>query len=223
MTQTAVAVGVSVEPMDRITDIVVQKRRGSRRSIYVNGEFFAGVGEEIVAELGLRVGQEIDAEKLAEVIRAEEIRSARESALVMLDYRPRTEREIAAGLKRKGYSEEVIATVIERLSDVGLIDDEKFAEQWVDSRLRSRLAGRARIAWELRGKGVNQETIEKALSEVDGEDEVRMARELVAKKMASLSSPDEKAVRRLTSFLRRRGFDWDVISKVLNEFGGGDY
>lgn len=208
--------------MDRITDITVQKRRGSRRSIYVNGEFFAGVGEEVVAELGLRVGQEIDAQKLAEVIRAEEFRAAREAAFVMLDYRPRTKKEISDGLKRKGYSDEVIASVTERLLELGLIDDEKFAEQWVSSRISSRPTGRARMAWELRSKGVSQEAVEKALSEVDEEDEVRMAREIAAKKMNSISLDDDKARRKLAGFLRRRGFDWDVISRVLNEFDGGE-
>ena len=208
--------------MDRITDIAVQKRSGSRRSIYVNGEFFAGVGEEVVAELGLRVGQEIDAQKLAEMIRAEEFRSAREAAFAMLDYRPRTKKEISDGLKRKGYSDEIIVSVMARLLELGFIDDEKFAEQWVSSRISSRPTGRIRMAWELRSRGVSQETVEKALSEVDEEDELRMAREIAAKKIAFVSPDDEKARRRLAGFLRRRGFDWDVISRVLNEFYGGE-
>jgi regulatory protein len=107
--------------MDVITAIEPQKRRGNRRSIYVNGEFVAGVGEEIVVDLGLKVGQQVNGEKLAEVLRAVEVRRAREAALTLLDYRSRTRKELESRLLQKGYPEDIISRVLEQLENVDFV------------------------------------------------------------------------------------------------------
>jgi regulatory protein len=140
----------------RITAIEPQKKRSNRRSIYVDGQFAAGVDEEVVVRLKLGVGQDVDPARLALVLRAEEIRRARESALTLLDYRARTTAELERRLTGKGYPEEVVAEVIADLTRAGLVDDERFAAQWVAGRLASRPSGRARLAWELRSKGLTR-------------------------------------------------------------------
>ena len=182
----------------------------------MNGQFVAGVDEEVALELGLRVGQQVDAERLAEVLRAEEIRRAREAALTLLDYRARTEKELERRLLQKGYSEDVVADVIKQLENVDLIDDERFAESWVASRVATRPMGRTRMTWELRRKGIAPETVEEALEMVDEEKEFEMALELAGKKLGGESIKDRETKRRLAGFLQRRGFHWGTISSVLD-------
>lgn len=208
--------------MDTITAIEPQKRRGNRRSIFVNGEFVAGVSEEIVVDLRLKVGQQVDAEKLAEVIRAEEVRRARESALTLLDYRSRTEKELERRLLQKGYPEDVVATVLAQLANIDLINDERFASDWVASRVNYRPEGKSRMQWELRQKGVSPDVIDEALEQVDEDKEYDMALELARKKLGGSEITDRDEKRRLAAFLQRRGFHWGVVSRVLDKLGADD-
>ncbi|HOK53316.1 MAG TPA: regulatory protein RecX [Armatimonadota bacterium] len=202
--------------MDKITAIEAQKRRGNRRSIYVNGEFVAGVDQEVVLDLGLKVGQQVDGEKLAEVLRAEEFRKAREAALTLLDYRARTRKELERRLIQKGYSEDVVAQVIAQLEKIDLVNDERFAADWVASRVTGRPMGRSRMNWELRRKGIAPESVEEALQQVDEEREFEMALELAERKLGGTRPSDPDAKRRLASFLQRRGFYWEIVSRVLD-------
>jgi regulatory protein len=202
--------------MDTITAIEPQKRRGNRRSIYVNGQFVAGVDEEVVLELGLKVGQQVDAGRLTEVIQAEELRRARESALTLLDYRARTEKELERRLLQKGYPEDVVAQVITQLENVDLINDERFAANWVASRVASRPMGRTRMTWELRRKGIASETVDEALSQVDADKEFEMALELAEQRLGGEKLKDPESKRKLAGFLQRRGFYWDIVSRILD-------
>ena len=205
--------------MDTITAIEPQKRRENRRSIFVNGEFVAGVDEAVIVELGLKVGQHVDGERLTEVLRAEELRKAREAALTLLDYRARTQRELEQRLLRKGYAEDIIAQVLSQLEKVDLVNDERFASDWVSNRLINRPAGRSRMQWELRRKGVSSEIVDEALEQVDDETEFDMALELAQKKLGGKIIEDRDSRRKLAGFLQRRGFHWDIVSRVLDRVG----
>ncbi|MEN6519668.1 MAG: regulatory protein RecX [Armatimonadota bacterium] len=202
--------------MDVITAIEPQKRRRNRRSIYVNGEFVAGVGEEVVVDLGLKAGQEVDGEKLAEVLRAEEVRSAREAALTLLDYRARTGKELERRLLQKGYPEDIVSRVVEQLGNIDFVNDERFAADWVASRITNRPIGRSQMKWELRRKGVAPELVEKALEQVDEDKEFDMALDLAVKKLGGKEIEDPESKRKLAGFLQRRGFHWEVVSRVID-------
>ncbi|MEN6371251.1 MAG: regulatory protein RecX [Armatimonadota bacterium] len=202
--------------MDVITAIEQQKRRGNRRSIYVNGEFVAGVGEEVVVDLGLKTGQEVDGERLAEVLRAEEVRSAREAALTLLDYRSRTGKELERRLLQKGYPEDVVSAVIEQLGNIDFVNDGRFAADWVASRIVNRPIGRSQMKWELRRKGVAPELVEEALEQVDEEKEFDMALDLAVKKLGGKEINDPETKRKLAGFLQRRGFHWEIVSRVID-------
>jgi len=208
--------------MDVITAIEPQKRRGNRRSIYVDGQFVAGVDEEVVVELGLKVGQQVDGRRLGEVLRAEESRRAREAALTLLDYRARSQKELERRLREKGYAEDVVAVVLAQLEQVDLVNDERFASEWVASRLSGRPMGRMRMAWELRRKGIASEIVDEALAPVDEEKEFEMALELAEGKLGGARPKDPDVKRRLAGFLQRRGFHWGTVSRVLDRLTGDE-
>lgn len=211
-----------LEKMDTITAIEPQKRRGNRRSIYVDGQFVAGVDEEVVLDLGLKVGQQVDAERLAEVLREEETRRAREYALSLLDYRAKTRKELERKMLQKGYAEDVVATVLTRFEDIDLINDERFAADWVTSKLTYRPMGRTRLQWDLRRKGVAPEIVDEALEQVDEEKELEMALDLAGRKLGGAMPKDPDVKRKLVGFLQRRGFRWDIISRVLERLAPED-
>ena len=203
--------------MNTITAIEVQKKRGDRRSIYVDGEFVAGAHEEIVLALSLSVGQTFDKEQLIALVRAETVRKARESALRLISYRDRTRSEIRKRLIGNDYPEDIADEVIDKLSQAGLIDDEKFSRDWVKARTASKPMGRTRLTWELRSKGVEATMVEEALEDLDEDAEHALALELAARKAEKMDRGDPSFKNRLSSFLRRRGFGWEVISKIFDE------
>ena len=204
----------------RISAIEAQEKRGNRRSVFIDGRFALGVDGSVVADLGLRVGQRIGEEELQRIVRAEQVAKAKEKALRLLDFRPRSRAEISRSLARAGFAEDVVEETLERLEDLSLIDDEQFARTWVAHRLAGKGMGKARIKWELRQKGVPNEAIEEALSAVDGETERRSALEAARRRWVRDTSADDRTKRRrLAAFLRRQGYDWSIISAVLNELG----
>lgn len=203
--------------MGTITAIEPQKKRGYRRSIFVDGEFLVGTHEDVVIELGLGIGQSFDEERLIEIIRAEDLRKARESALRLLEYRDRSFIEIKRRLIRSEFPEDIVEEVIEQLSGCGLLDDEKFSRDWVNSRTAAKPMGRSRLAWELRSKGIDQTTVEGALENLDEDAEFELALSIARKKIDKKNSDDSNLKSRLSSFLARRGFSWEIINRVIDE------
>lgn len=203
--------------MGVITAIEVQKKRGRRRSIFVDGQFVIGVHDDIVTALNLSVGQHFDQEQLQKLVRAETLRKAYERALKLLAYRDRSMSEIRKRLLSADFPEDVVDEVISRLSDEGLLDDKRFSQEWVSSRATSKPMGRTRLVWELRSKGVDTDTIEEVLNNLDDDTELTLARSAAQNKFRKANREDPSFKNRLTSFLRRRGFDWDVIRRVVDE------
>ena len=198
-----------------ITAIEPQKKRGSRRSIFVDGEFVAGVHEDVVAALNLGVGQTLDRSRLVELVRAETARKARGSALRLINYRDRSISEIRKRLSANEFPEDIVDEVVDQLSRAGLVDDRKFSRDWVKSRTTGKPMGKARLAWELRSKGVEPRVVEEALEDLDEDAEYELALSVVAAKMYKADREDPTLKDRLSSFLRRRGFGWDVITRVI--------
>ncbi|MFB9902500.1 regulatory protein RecX [Allokutzneria oryzae] len=146
------------------------------------------------------------------------VEQAREICLRLLTVRPRTRVELEQALRRKEIPEDVIAAVLDRYSDLKLVDDAAFAELWVRSRhTHQGMAKRALVA-ELRRKGVDSETAADAASTVDSEAEEERARALVRRKIPSVMRVDELArVRRLVGMLARKGYSEGMAYRVVRE------
>lgn len=150
--------------------------------------------------------------------------NARDYALRLLAIRPRSIREIADRLQRKGYNGQEVDSVIADLSDLGLLDDRKFASQWIESRMALRPMGRARLRAELAAKGVDREIVVTTLAEYGNDlEEKGAALALARKKLGSLRGLEpEAARRRLAGFLGRRGFAAATVLRVLKEMAKKD-
>lgn len=148
---------------------------------------------------------------------------ARALCLRLLTARARTRAELAGQLAKRGYPDDVSAGVLDRLADVGLVDDRDFAEQWVRSRHVNAGKGKRALVAELRTKGVDDEVITAALADVDGGAERARAELLVADKLRRERLTDDadeiKLTRRLVAMLARRGYEqsmaFDVVKVAL--------
>lgn len=145
------------------------------------------------------------------------VEQAKDASLRLLAVRARSRAELARRLAEKGYSAEVAEAALERLAEVGLIDDADFARQWVRERHGFSGRGKRALAQELRRKGVASEDAEAALDSVTPDDEYERATELVRRKLRTLPAglDREKAMRRLVGMLARRGYGHQVAYAVV--------
>lgn len=147
---------------------------------------------------------------------------AREICLQLLTVRPRTRAELATALRRRGVDEQVAAEVLDRYSDVGMIDDAAFARAWVSSRHQGRGLARRALGSELRRRGVDTEIIGEALEQVDPEAEAATARALVNRKLRTTTGEPATIVRRLVGMLARKGYPPGLAYRVVKEALAGD-
>lgn len=142
---------------------------------------------------------------------------AKNNAYALLRQRPRSEYEIRSRLKLKGYSETVVEDVIALLRKTGDIDDRKFAEIWVESRMHMNPAGDVVLKYELREKGVSDSIIEATLSEkAEKYDEYEVAFSMATDRFERFKKLDRrKATKRVYDFLVRRGFKYDTIRRII--------
>jgi regulatory protein len=194
-----------------ITALSVQKRNPNRVNLYLDGEFAFGLARIVAA--WLYVGQELSDEKIQELQAEDEREVGFQQALRLLNYRHRSESELRKNLSEHKYSEEVIEHVIERLKRSGLVDDQRFAQNWVENRSEFRPRSKRALEIELRQRGLDREAIEKATEEVDDES---LAYQAAQKQAAKLRNLDWLSFRqKMYAFLARRGFGYDVIGEVV--------
>ena len=151
---------------------------------------------------------------------------AKNVCLRLLTVRARTRSELIEQLTKRGYEEDLSAKVLNRLTEVGLIDDEDFAEQWVRSRHANSGKGKRALAVELRKKGVDKEVIDAALADLDPAAERQRAEQLVRDKLRRERLDDDdgdvKVTRRLVGMLARRGYHQSMALDVVRDELAGE-
>ncbi len=143
---------------------------------------------------------------------------ARQIVLRQLTAAPRSRSQLEEALRRKDCPPDVAATVLDRMAEVGLVDDGAYAGMLVRSQQAGRGLARRALRQELRRKGVDDDTAAAALAEVDPQAEEARARELVTKKIRSMHGLEAQVqTRRLAGMLARKGYDAEVSMRVVRE------
>ena len=148
---------------------------------------------------------------------------ARNYVYMLLSKKSYTKKEIIDRLKRKLYEEDVIAAVVKEFEEEGWLNDRRYARAFAaDSKTFNR-AGKRLVRMKLMRKGVDSEIIESAVEKAyEGVDEYEMALELASKRMRSLQRLEKPAAaRRLQGYLARKGYNIDVIIKVVKKVLSG--
>lgn len=209
-----------------ITKVERQKKNPSRISLHVDNEYAVGIHKEVLLRFGLRVGDHITEKILDDLKRTEEIRQARESAIRLLSYRARSEKEIRDRLKKKGFSSNTADEVLDSLLKSGLVNDLEFARAFAHDKLLRKPMGKVMLKQELRKKGISKEEIEQVLNESyrsESEDEYafELANKRINRSQSSFAKLDPlKQRKRLSDYLARRGFDWETVTKAVERVLG---
>ncbi len=197
----------------KITALKLQKRNSQRVNVYLDGEYAFGLSRIVAAWLA--VDQTIDDGKISQLREQDALESAYQQALQFLNYRQRSQAEVRKNLQSHQIPEEIIASVLERLQSNGLVNDQNFAQNWVENRIEFHPRGKRALAMELRQRGLEDEAINQAIEQVDEE---QLAYQAAVKQLRKIDSNEWQEFRRkLSNFLLRRGFNFDVITPVVRQ------
>jgi regulatory protein len=188
-----------------------QARNKTRVNIYLDGKFGLSLPKILAARLS--IGQVLDEAALDRLKGDGEVESAYERALHFLGPRPRSEAEIRKRLADAEVPEAAVAAVLARLSQAGLVDDQAFANYWVDNRTTFRPRSKRLLRAELRQKGLGDEAVRSALAAVDDAGAAYTVARQRAGRLANLEHLEFR--RKLGAFLARRGFDYDTVEPVV--------
>ena len=155
---------------------------------------------------------------VAELPHEEQVEKAKELVLYSLTASSKTRKQLEEKLASKEYPENVIAEVLDRLTEVHLIDDSAYAKNWAISRQNFKGLSASAIRRELKTKGILEEDIEEALAHIDVDAEKEKAVELVENKLRSVRNLDRQtATRRLVGMLARKGYGGSMAYSVVKE------
>ncbi|MFZ1082923.1 MAG: regulatory protein RecX [Candidatus Kryptoniota bacterium] len=202
----------------RIVSIEKARRGGKFKVCFGDSEELL-LSKEVIIDYGLRRNDDITNENLLKIQDSQLYHDTYFAAMRLINYRMRTKSELVQRLREKSFPREIIDRVIEKLSGLSLIDDQRFAEIFVAGKVAQKPVGRRELERKLREKGIPKDMVSKAISTVGGDEvQIGLALQAAEVKIRSLKRFDLKKRReKLVAFLARRGFDWSVIKSVIEK------
>ena len=211
----------------KITKLVSQRRDPNRVNMYIDEKFFCGLSLDNVARFGIYVGKDLSDEDLENIL-FEELKSRFfQRAMNYISRSIKTEFQITRYLKNLSFKkkgewytdisnenlESIIELTVKKLKEYGYIDDEEFAQQFIQSRIKNKPRGKLILQSELMSKGVEANLAREKVEELV-EDEYDMLKRIYLKKYGNekMDLSDSKKI----DFLRRKGFNWDLINQFIN-------
>jgi regulatory protein len=142
--------------------------------------------------------------------------TARIVCLRLLDRRAYTRAELATALVKRGVPDDPANRVLDRFTELGLIDDAALADGYALAQHRERGLAQRAVALKLRRRGVADDTVLEAVGQIDRDSEVDTARALVERKLRSLSGLEPAVqARRLVGLLARKGYAPGLAYEVV--------
>lgn len=203
---------------------IEKSRRGGKFYILLEGNVKIEVSGDVLVDFGLRRGDDVSSDTLSRIRNAQSYHDAFAAGVRLLNFRQRTRAELYRRLGEKGFDKTVIDKVIDRMLQLGLVNDEEYARAFVNSGATVKLLGKRSLFHKLWEKGIDREIAEKAMREVSSdENQVAIAIAAAKRKLERLSDErDEKKKEKLSAFLVSRGFEWEVVRKVVNKLLSGE-
>jgi len=196
----------------KITAIKQQVKQQGRYSIFVEGKYSFSLSEAALLESKIVSGQELSAQQVKDFKKLSGDDKLYNQTLRYAAMRARSTWEIEQYLQRKKADSLLSQQIVNKLSNLQLIDDAAFAQTWIASRRLLKPTSRRRLLQELRAKHVPDDIAETVLAE-DETDEQTTLRELIDKKRRQTKYQD---VTKLMQFLARQGFNYDDIKQALS-------
>jgi regulatory protein len=181
-------------------------------NLYLDGQFAFSLAEELAATLSVDIL--ISDAEIDDLQRRDSLHHVYDAALNLLTYRPRSASELRSRLLRRSFDPELVEEALQKLKTQKVVDDEQFAQFWVENRMSYSPRGGRLLKAELRAKGVERDVIENALPEAEAESQA--AYKVAQRKARSLSSLEWQEFRhRLGDHLVRRGFDYETAGSMV--------
>jgi regulatory protein len=211
----------------KITALQFQKHNSERVSVFINGDYAFSLSAMLVVENRLKVNSELDQATISQLQAADVYHLGLAAAFDLIALRPRSQNELQNRLRQRfpAVTPEVLEKIMSRLTELGYLDDAKFAEFWVENRANFSPRGKLLIKQELAKKGVSREYIQEALEKhlptenEEGENlEEEQALIIARKKAATLKAEDWQGFyRKLGGLLQRRGYDFEITNRVTKQ------
>ena len=198
----------------KITSIKQQVNKRDRYSIYIDGVYSFALSEAGLIESGISKNQELSEEQYREYTVQADVDKIYGKILRYITIRNRSQWEIVEYLKRKDVSPTLIDTILNKLSNIGLINDDQYARAFIKDRLLLRPTSRRKIQFELRKKHINSEIIDAALLDIEADDSTTLQEIISRKKLQSRYTVDIK----LMQYLSRQGYNYGDIKDALTEY-----
>ena len=200
--------------MPKVTNISQQRRRKDRFSVYIDGSYRLSLAQGQLVDAGLRVGDELEEADITRLAEQSEVGKALDRAYNYLSFRPRSRQEMVRYFRRKQYDDELAEFLIQRLESQDLVNDERFAREWVEARQLASPRSLLQLQAELREKGIASDTIEIVVASPAATDEVATLQTLIATKRLRQRYPEDQ---KLIRYLAGKGFRFDAIKAALQQ------
>lgn len=198
----------------KITSLNKQKNNEERYNVFIDNEFSFSADIEDIIKNSLEVNTIMDETNLEALIEECEYTKAYKYSLNLLERKDYTSSGIRSKLKTKSFSDSTINNILQKLKDIGFINDNKFSSRYINDSLSFKRDGARKIAYNLKNKGISQDEIN--LIEIDPEIEYNNAYYLAEKKYKVLNNKinvKEKIFR----YLVNKGYEFELSKKVINE------
>ena len=202
--------------LKKITDIKQAVRNENRVNIFVDNEYSFSLDISQLVDFKLKIGTELSDEELEKYKKASAFGKLYQRTLEWALTRPRSKKETRDHLVQKNHQkekslqleDEILEQVLLRLIEKGYVDDQKFAEYYVENRFINKGISKKRMRMELVKKGVDSNIVEKVLTDGSRNDEEEI-KKIIAKKRRKYD--DEK----LINYLLRQGFDFELVRNLV--------
>ncbi len=204
--------------MPKITEINFQTKNKSRCNLFVDGEFFSGVSLLTVLKYSLKVGQEVETDRLKEMLEQDERTEALNKATAYISKYFKTKREVKDYLLRNGYSEDIAWYCIDKLKEYDYVNDTEYSKRYLES--VSKNQGRRMVEYRLMMKGVKKQDISSAYEqcEIDGKENAKSLAQKYLKNKEKNKENKAKAYR----YLIGRGFSHEEAGYALSSYDEGE-
>lgn len=204
--------------MPKITQISIQEKNKKRCNIFIDGDFFIGIPIELVYSHSLKVGAEVDKAKLLEIANEKDYLDALLKATSYLSKTIKTKKQVKTYLQNKGYSDDIVVKVVEKLLEYKYIDDNEYAKRYIDSVSRSQ--GIHMTKYKLMMKGLKKEDVENVYNEMNVNSKQNALQ--VAIKHIKNKEKTRENLSKTYRYLISKGFTYDDANYVIEKLNEED-
>jgi len=203
-----------------MTVTAIEPKKKGLCALYIDGEFVTKVDTETVLSLRVDVGDEISDEKLHELITLSDTKRAKDKAMWLISYRDHSKHELIEKVSKHS-SFDAATKAVERLEELGLVNDENYARRYATDLLNLKRMSPMGAVRKLIEKGIDKELARDTVDSLECDVESNI-QAIMDKKYAHILN-EEKGKRRCINALQRLGYSYCDIKSVLNNYIDEDY